>query len=460
MIDKYRPQITPFDPEEGRMLGQQPIDTSDMPSEVTRMVEEADKNPEMYVGNSAIAGQRSFRRAVAGIEDGDYQGLEHLDFGAVDGTPAVSFTDEDGQRQVFRLTMPQWTAALETRSRARKELEQQYKIDAYKKAIRPQYDMVLKNVPGANDPVARAGWQELFELDPETAYSLAGGALRKDAKMGVLYGREQPEDFVKAQKAMLEQQYKQKMNQFRILDSGTVDIATKGGIASAQAMVRPPEASHLPLEMTASDWLVANNSNVLPMVNLIQQASMPLGFPGMSKPLTPPAPDSNGNYREQTVRNWLSEFNGSVIQPLGWMPYDYENPNHQAQVIEMLNVYNSLRTGAIPREPVSKTVQPRPQAPRSGAEASAMGQPEQAESADAGSQQAEQFFQRYGDYAYESPGVYGEKPSDQSAAAKISVQALLDRHEDNMKRQARGEKPNMYPPPEELAQFYKFVTGG
>lgn len=446
MIDNSRPQIQPFDPEEGRMLGQQPIDTSAMSPEINRMVDEADKNEDMYLGNAAIAGQRSFRRAVAGIEDGDYQGLEHLDFGAVDGTPAVSFMDEDGQRQVFRLTMPQWTAALETRSRARKQLEQQYKVDAFKKAIRPQYDMVLKNVPGANDPVAMAGWQELFELDPETAYALAGSSLRKDTKMGVLYGREQPEGFVKAQQAMLEQQYKQKMDQFKILDSGTVDIATKGGIASAKAMVRPPEASHLPLEMTASDWLVVNNSNVLPMVNLIQQASMPLGLPGMQRPLTPPAPDANGNYREQTVRNWLGEFNMSVIQPLGWMPYDYNNPNHQAQVIEMLNVYNSLRTGAVPREPVQQTVQPRPQAPRSASESAAMAQQQQGSKADNTARMAEQFVQRYG----------ASSGSDMSS----DIQSLLAQHEENQKRKARGEKPSEYPPPQELEQFYNFVTGG
>lgn len=454
MIDNTRPQIMPFDPEEGRRLGQQPIDTT---PEVNRMVDEADKNQDMYIGNAAIAGQRSFRRAVAGIEDGDYQGLEHLDFGAVDGTPAVSFMDEDGQRQVFRLTMPQWTAALETRSRARKQLEQEYKTDAVRKALRPQYEMLLKNVPGAQDPVAQAGWRELFDLDPDTAYALAGGALRKDSKMGILYGREQPEGFVKATNAMLDQQYKQKLNQFRVLDSGTVDIATKGGLAAAQSMIRPPEASHLPLEMTPSDWLTMNNATSLPMVNLIQQASMPLGFPGMDKPIVAPAPDMNGNYRESTVRNWLGQFNASVVRPLGWMPYDFNNPVHQQQVVEMLNAYNSNRTGAITRGGVQPTVQARPQ---DSLDSGVMGQKEAQQPSAKVMMSAEQFFQRYSDFAFERPGVYGEKPSDQNAATQISVQALLDAHEENERLKAQGKSPNKYPPPQELADFYKTVTGG
>jgi hypothetical protein len=107
---------------------------SELPSEVSTMIQNADQDNQMYLGNSKIAGQRSFRRAVAGIEDGDYQGLEQLDFGAVDGTPAVSFVDEDGQRQVFRLTISQWTAALESRSRARKQLDNEYRQNAIKQA--------------------------------------------------------------------------------------------------------------------------------------------------------------------------------------------------------------------------------------------------------------------------------------------------------------------------------------
>jgi hypothetical protein len=445
------------DPDQGVMPSMPKISGDELPSEIGRMVDAADKDESMYMGNPQIAGQPSFRRAVSGIEDGNYQGLEQLDFGAVDGTPAVAFVDEDGQRQVFRLTMPQWTAALETRSRARKQLEQEYKTDALKKALRPQYDMLLKNVPGAQDQVAQAGWKDLFELDPETAYALAGSALRKDAKMGVLYGREQPDGFVKAQQAMLDQQYKQKLNQFRILDSGTVDIATKGGLAAAQAMIRPPEASHLPLEMTPSDWLTVNNATVLPMVNLIQQASMPLGLPGMDKPIVAPAPDMDGNYRESTVRNWLGQFNMSVVQPLGWMPYDFDNPVHQQQIIEMLNAYNSNRTGAITRAGVEPTVQPRPQASR---DAGVMAQEEPQQAASKAMSSAEQFFQRYEDFAFERPGVYGEKPSDPNAATQISVQALLDAHEENERLKAQGKAPNKYPPPQELAEFYKAVTGG
>jgi hypothetical protein len=90
-----------------------------------------------------------------------------------------------------------------------------------------------------------------------------------------------------------------------------------------------------------------------------------------------------------------------------------------------------------------------------------MGQQQQAQSTDETARQAEQFFQQYQDYAFvEMPGVYGTKPNDQSAAAKISVKALLDRHEENMKRAANNQQPYGYPDPEQLAQFYKFVTGG
>lgn len=451
------PKTSPLDGAAVPSMDQQQMPSGPIPREVNQMIDAADRDAGMYIGNPMIAGQRSFRRAVSGIEDGDYQGLEQLDFGAVDGTPAVSFVDEDGQKQVFRLTMPQWTAALETRSRARKQLEQEYKTDALRKALRPQYEMLLKNVPGAQDPVAQAGWRELFNLDPDTAYALAGGALRKDSKMSVLYGREQPEGFVKATNAMLDQQYKQKLNQFRILDSGTVDIATKGGLAAAQAMIRPPEASHLPLEMTPSDWLAVNNATVLPMVNLIQQASMPLGLPGMDKPIVAPAPDMDGNYRESTVRNWLDQFNASVVQPLGWMPYDFNNPVHQQQIIEMLNSYNSNRTGAITRAGVEPTVQPRPQASR---DAGVMAQEEPQQAANKAMSSAEQFFQRYQDFAFEKPGVYGDRPQDENAAAQISIQALLDAHQENERLKAQGKAPNKYPPPQELADFYKAVTGG
>ncbi len=94
---------------------------ADMLGRIDSVIEQMNSNPGWAIGDPSISGQPSFGKAVAGIEQGDYQGLEMLEFGAVRGTPAVSFTDEDGQRQVIKVTMPQWLGMIQTRDDARSD---------------------------------------------------------------------------------------------------------------------------------------------------------------------------------------------------------------------------------------------------------------------------------------------------------------------------------------------------
>jgi hypothetical protein len=90
---------------------------------------------------------------VNGIENGDYEGLEMLDFGALaDGTPAVAFIDEDGQRQVIKMTTPQWLGAMEYRSKARVELQQQRDMEAKRETFRPYFNSMAKQISATHVP--------------------------------------------------------------------------------------------------------------------------------------------------------------------------------------------------------------------------------------------------------------------------------------------------------------------
>ena len=54
---------------------------------IDSVIEQMNSNPGWAIGDPSISGPPSFGKAVAGIEQGDYQGLEMLEFGAVRGDP-------------------------------------------------------------------------------------------------------------------------------------------------------------------------------------------------------------------------------------------------------------------------------------------------------------------------------------------------------------------------------------
>lgn len=451
-------------------IPQQEAPQGEMPSipQSSSMFDAMEEDKDMYLGNPQLAGQRSFRRAVAGIEDGDFQGLEQLDFGSINGTPAVSFMDEDGQRQVFKLTMPQWAGALEARSRGRAELNQKYKQEAIKKALAPQYRQILKAVPGAADPVGQQAWMELYDIDPETAYKLAGSSLKKDTQMGVLYGTQQPKQVVDAYNALLGEQYKQRIQMLETQRQSTNDTNTLAYIGSVQSLVRPPQASWMPQGMTASEYAAASGTGTLPLVNAVTMATLPRGIPGLPQPIVPPVPNSHGEYNEQQLRRFAGEFNSGVVQPLlGWSPYDMNNEAHHQQLTEVLNHYNGIRSGAFSVQPPEPIRQPRPgympsgTATTTGAASVGSKTPQKAQPQTTNSPVAmeiERDIMQYGQILFEEkPGLYGDVSKDPNEAAMQYLQALLQLHEENMAAVAKGKKPTTYPPPEVVERIYNAV---
>ncbi len=435
--------------------------------QASSMFDAVEEDKDMYLGNPQLAGQRSFRRAVAGIEDGDFQGLEQLDFGSINGTPAVSFMDEDGQRQVFKLTMPQWAGALEARSRGRKELQQRYQQEAVKKALMPQYRQILKSVPGAADPVGQQAWMELYDMDPETAYQLAGSSLKRDTQMGVLYGTQQPKQVVDAYNAMLGEQYKQRMQMMETQRQSTNDTNTLAYIGSVQSLVRPPQASWMPQGMTASEYAAASGTGTLPLVNAITMATLPRGIPGLPQPIVPPVPNARGEYNEQQLRRFAGEFNTGVVQPmLGWAPYDMGNESHRQELIEVLNHYNGIRSGSFAVQPPEPSRQPRPGYMRDEASATRTGtagtakKPQQAPEQTTESPIAanlENDIMQYGEIVWGEDFPNDNPPSDPNDAAVEYLRVLIRKHEENMSLKSKGKEPKKYPPPEVLERIYNAV---
>lgn len=432
-----------------------------LPEQTRSIVQEMDRDPSMYLGNPQIAGAPSFMAAVRGIEDGDYQGLEHMDFGSVDGTPAVSFVDEDGQRQVIRMTMPQWTAALEQRSRARKELENAYRIDAIKKALKPQFDRITSEIEGISDPVVAGAWNQLYEMDPETAVTLAGKSFAKNEPTNVLYGREVPDGLFKAWTGIEDVNYKNKMRTLEQLEYSTNDTMTRSGIGMVRGMVRPPDALSLPAEMTPSDFLMARGSGPMPMVNVINQATVPMGIPGVPAPIVPPAPGPDGQYRPEEFSRWLNEFNTQVVMPmLGWAPYDINNPSHVGQIVDALNIYNNTRGAALPVPAVQPTVQPRPGS-RAASEAAVAAPSTAANEMEQPSipRDLEMNLTRYSRNAIDQAKALGMDVSDNPTETEI-LEAFIRIHQFNMQQREGGKEPIGNPPPQIVESVYNMIMEG
>lgn len=101
-------------------------------------------------GSRRIAPQGSMRAAIAGIEDGNLEGLESLDFGSLpDGTPAASFTDENGKRQVIQLTPGQFFGGLQTRAANRAEIARRIQLQRQAEHLAPRMAPMVQELDQA-----------------------------------------------------------------------------------------------------------------------------------------------------------------------------------------------------------------------------------------------------------------------------------------------------------------------
>jgi hypothetical protein len=131
------------------------------------------------VGDEPVDERTVFR----GLADGDFRGLEALEFGAVDGRPAVAFTDSRGERQVIPLSEPQWMAALEHRTRGRERFELMAQEQMLRERVVGEVEATLGMMQGqVPDGLARALRMQA-RIDPERA-------LQSLAQVGTSLGRD------------------------------------------------------------------------------------------------------------------------------------------------------------------------------------------------------------------------------------------------------------------------------
>ena len=439
------------------MAGQSPQSTlgsfadigdEDVPPETRQFVERADRDRTAYEPSPMVAGPTSFQRAIAGIESGDYQGLEMLEFGSVRGQPAVSFTDEDGQRQVIKVTMPQWMAMMEMRSRGRKQLQDAIKLDATKKALKPQFDSLSKMAPGYEDPVVRQAYSDLYDLSPEDAIKILGGSVGKPAGETIYRGRAVTQAEGKAFTALDKRMYDNRATRLDGLMQSTNDTATRQGIGMLRDLVRPPEAAAFPPDMTVLDWVTESNMGPLAVANLIQQMNMVNGMPSVGKPITPPVRGPNGEYNPNQLMQFVSRFNQVVANDLGWAPLDLRNEQHLDAVITSLDQYNGRPQS--PRAGVQPTVQPRPQAERYPAVE------EKTSTAAPGMQnEAATLLEQY-----VGPTIKADASMSDDERMYAMGRAMLSIYEENKRRAQANQPPVDYPPKEVVDRFYNLIQQG
>lgn len=149
-------------------------------------------------GYYALAGQMAGKPTslgVAGnaIKTGDPVGLEYLDYGALeDGTPAVAFTDESGNRQVVRITAAQLLSGLKNRDLSRQEM--QFRVDAKntKDRIGHQFRAMISHTDFTD--ANRQRLRMLWEMDPNTAMKSANtirtSNIKRDYERRMIGGEE------------------------------------------------------------------------------------------------------------------------------------------------------------------------------------------------------------------------------------------------------------------------------
>jgi len=343
------------------MMPHADIPDEELPPFVKRMSSLADQDESQFSGNMQVVRKPTLMQAISGIENGDYEGLEMMDFGAVaDGTPAVAFTDEDGQRQVLRLTIPQWFGALESRSRARKELQQAYELDAKKQAFMPYFRAMADKVTEAQDPEIAPYLLGMYDMDPRLAIDQLGSFVRNkpdSAGRTMWKGKAVPIEF--AQRAMqLDQRiYSERTKQFDAMARGLQDKPY--GLSMLQGvrmLVRTPEDTMQPFQTTLVENVAMQGGGVFPIVNLIQAMKTPGMIPAMPAPVVLPRANEKGEYNEQEFMSFLDTFN-EVSRSLGWGPVLGADEQGISTLVDVLNIANKT-DGVLPRLPAAQQIVP------------------------------------------------------------------------------------------------------
>jgi len=321
------------------------ISEQDLPPIVNQAVEYADRDRTAYIGNPTNVKNPTFMQAVSGIENGDFEGLEMLNFGALaDGTPAAAFVDEDGQRQVIKLTVPQWMAAIEHRSQGRQQLEQQRILDAKRRQFQPYFNNMAKKVSAANDPDIGGYLAAMYQNDPEMAVKQLGEFMRQqqkqDAEMITWRGKPVTKEFAQQALNMESAEYKQGNDSYRQSMSAYADQPYAAPlIENMIALRRKPEQYSMPSTMTLVDNLNQQNAGPLPMVSLLHAMTKPMMTP-LPQPITLPHRGNDGQYNLADITNLLNNFN-SVSQRLGWSPVLAADEVGLSALVDALDIANN-----------------------------------------------------------------------------------------------------------------------
>lgn len=342
---------------------------ADMFGRIDAVIEQMNKNPGWAMGDPTIAGQPSFGRAVAGIENGDYQGLEMLEFGAVRGSPAVSFTDEDGQRQVIKVTMPQWLGMIQTRDDARSELRQQRELESKKQAFAGQFKALASRVGESQDPIVSDYLGLLYQMDPGLAMQGLQSFIK--ARSGreqytVYRGTEMPESFAEQVAAIDDAQSDMRMDAFGRYAGNLADqqrFQAAGAVNMYSTLLRPKGDRVTPRGMTLPQY-AQQTQGQMALALLIDAMRQGL-VPGLSNPVQ--LPSTAGRIDPNEMNQFLARFN-EVSGAMGW------GPSSEADLPIILQAIGRVRGGGViteerPQEGSSSGGRQSSQAPAQGGSA-------------------------------------------------------------------------------------------
>lgn len=313
---------------------------ADMFGRIDSVIEQMNKNPGWAMGDPTIAGKPSFGRAVAGIENGDYQGLEMLEFGAVRGSPAVSFTDEDGQRQVIKVTMPQWLGMIQTRDDARSDLRRQRELESKKQAFAGQFKALASRVGESQDPIVSDYLGLLYQMDPGMAMQGLQSFIK--ARSGreeytVYRGTEMPASFAEQVAVIDDAQADMRMDAFgryagNLADQGRFQAA--GAVNMYSTLLRPKGDRVTPRSMTLPQYSqqTQGQMSLALLIDAMRQGLVP----GLSNPVQ--LPSTAGRIDPNEMNQFLARFN-EVSGAMGW------GPSSQADLPVILDAINRVRGG-------------------------------------------------------------------------------------------------------------------
>jgi len=283
---------------------------------------EMNKNPMWAMGDASVSGPPTFARAVSGIENGDYQGLEMLTFGAVNGVPAVSFVDEDNQRQVIRVTMPQWQAMIGQRDSARAELRQRRELEAKKQAFAPQFKALATRVGESQDPIISEYLGVLYEMDPGAAMQGLQSFLkaRSGRENYTMYrGMEVPESMADAIAVIEDDRASKRDEMFGraaagFAESGRRNMATSINMIST--LTRPRGDRVMPRSMTLPQYAM-QSQNPMALAHVVDAMRQGV-FPGLGQTVQLPT-IVNSRIDPQSMEQFMQRFN-EVSGAMGWGP--------------------------------------------------------------------------------------------------------------------------------------------